>query len=100
MKFSLQVFEIVKNIPRGKVMTYKSVAERLESKAYRAVGNALKNNPDPKHIPCHRVVKSNLEIGGYFGHIDDYLSKEKEKKLKDEGVKIENGKVNKVCVIL
>jgi len=100
MNFNQKVYEIVKNIPKGKVMTYKSVAEKLGSKAYRAVGNALKNNPDSKQIPCHRVVKSNLEIGGYFGHIDDYLSKEKEDKLKSEGVKIENGKVNKFCVIL
>lgn len=100
MKFSQQVFEIVKNIPKGKVMTYKSVAEKLGSKAYRAVGNTLKNNSDPANIPCHRVIKSNLEIGGYFGHIDDCLSKEKEDKLKSEGVKTENGKVNKVCVIL
>ena len=100
MNFAQKVYKIVKDIPKGKVMTYKSVAEKLGSKAYRAVGNALKNNPDPKQIPCHRVVKSNLEIGGYFGHIDDYLSKEKENKLKSEGVKIENGKVNKVCVIL
>ncbi len=100
MNFNQKVYEIVKDIPKGKVMTYKSVAEKLGSKAYRAVGNALKNNPDPKQIPCHRVIKSNLEIGGYFGHIDDYLSKEKENKLKSEGVKIENGKVNKVCVIL
>ena len=100
MKFSFQVFEIVKNIPKGKVMTYKSVAGKIGSKAYRAVGNVLKNNPDPEHIPCHRVVKTDLKVGGYFGHIDDYLSKEKEIKLKNEGVKIKNGKVNKLCVIL
>ena len=93
MNFSQQVYEIVKNIPKGRVMTYKQVAEKLNSKAYRAVGNALKNNPDPKHIPCHRVVKSNRRIGGYFGHIDDYLSKAKERRLKNEGVKIRNGKV-------
>lgn len=100
MNFNQKVYEIVKNIPKGKVMTYKSVAKKLGSIAYRAVGNALKNNPDPKQIPCHRVVKSNFVIGGYFGHIDDYLSKEKEDKLKSEGVKIKNRKVSKVCVIL
>lgn len=100
MKFNQKVYEIVKNIPKGKVMTYKSVAGKLNSKAYRAVGNALRKNPDPNNIPCHRVVKSDRKIGGYFGHIDDYLSKQKEEKLIDEGVKIENGKVNKVCVIL
>lgn len=100
MKFSENVYEVVKTIPKGKVMTYKQVAEKLGSKAYRAVGMALKNNPDPKTIPCHRVIKSNREIGGYFGHIDDHLSKQKEIKLKNEGVKIVNGKVNKFCVIL
>lgn len=100
MNFDQKVYEIVKTIPKRKVMTYKSVAEKMGSKAYRAVGNALKNNPDPENIPCHRVVRTDLKIGGYFGHIDDYLSKEKENKLKNEGVKIENGKVDKGCVIL
>jgi methylated-DNA-[protein]-cysteine S-methyltransferase len=93
MKFGQRVYEVVKQIPQGKVMTYKQVAERLKSKAYRAVGNALKNNPDTEHIPCHRVIRSNRKIGGYFGHIDDCLSSEKERKLEAEGVKIKDGKV-------
>ncbi len=100
MKFSKNVYEVVKMIPKGKVMTYKSVAKKLSSKAYRAVGNALRNNPDPENIPCHRVIRSDRKIGGYFGHIDDYLSKEKEMKLKNEGVKIRDGKVDKFWVIL
>ena len=93
MKFSQRVYEIVKKIPKGKVMTYKSVAEKLNSKAYRAIGNILKNNPDLKTIPCHRVIKSDRKVGGYFGHIDDNLSKEKERKLRSEGVKIKNERV-------
>lgn len=93
MKFNEKVYEIVKDIPKGKVMTYKQVAEKLNSKAYRAVGQALKNNPNPEYIPCHRVIRSDRKIGGYFGHIDDYLSKEKEEKLISEGVKIKQGKV-------
>lgn len=99
-KFGQQVYEIVKTIPKGKVMTYKQVGERINSKAYRAIGQALKNNPDPKTVPCHRVIKSNGEIGGYFGHIDDCISKQKEELLKNEGVKILNGKVDRSCVIL
>jgi len=91
--FKQRVYKIVKNIPKGKVMTYKQIGEKMNSKAYQAIGQALKNNPDPKNIPCHRVIKSNGEIGGYFGHIDDDLSKKKEKLLRDEGIKIANGKV-------
>ncbi len=81
-------------------MTYKQIGEKLKSKAYQAIGQTLKNNPDPKNIPCHRVIKSNREIGGYFGHIDDDISKKKEEILISEGVKIVNGKVDKNCVIL
>ena len=100
MNFSQKVYEIVKNIPYGKVMTYKQIGDKLSSRAYQAIGQTLKNNPDPKNIPCHRVIKSNREIGGYFGHIDDDISKKKEKILVNEGVKIVNGKVDKYCVIL
>ena len=100
MNFRQRVYEIVKTIPKGKVMTYKQVGEKLNSKAYQSIGQALKNNPDPKNIPCHRVIKSNGEIGGYFGHIDDDLSKKKEELLLNEGVEIVNGKVDKNCVIL
>ena len=79
--FRQRVYEIVKNIPKGKTMTYKQIGEKINSKAYRAIGQALKNNPDPQNIPCHRVIKSNGEIGGYFGHTDDDLSKKKEAKI-------------------
>ncbi len=47
------------------MLTYKQVAEKIGSpKSYRAVGNALNKNYDI-NIPCHRVVKSNGELGGY-----------------------------------
>ena len=98
--FRQRIYEIVKTIPKGKVMTYKRIGDKLGSKAYQAIGQALKNNPDPKNIPCHRVIKSNGDIGGYFGHIDDDLSKKKEELLLNEGVKIVNGKVDMNCVIL
>ena len=60
-----KVLAIVAKIPRGKTLTYKQVAEKTgNSKAYRAVGNILNKNYDPK-IPCHRVVRSDGKIGGY-----------------------------------
>ncbi|MDP4038784.1 MAG: MGMT family protein [bacterium] len=63
--FKDKVLEVVKNIPRGKTLTYSRVAKLAgRPKAYRAVGNILNKNYDPK-IPCHKVVKSNGKIGGY-----------------------------------
>ncbi|MFH1355420.1 MAG: MGMT family protein [Candidatus Omnitrophota bacterium] len=64
--FSRRVYNIVSSIPLGQVRTYKWVAKRAGSpRAYRAVGQILKNNPHPLIIPCHRVVASNGELGGY-----------------------------------
>lgn len=63
--FKQKVCSIVKGIPKGEVLTYKQVAELAgNKKAYRAVGNILNKNFDPK-IPCHRVIKSDGKIGGY-----------------------------------
>ena len=63
--FAEKVYEVVRNIPRGHTLTYKQVAIKAGSQsAYRAVGNILNKNYDPQ-IPCHRVVKSNGQTGGY-----------------------------------
>ena len=57
-------------------------------RAYRAVGNIMHNNPDPKTIPCHRVVASGLKLGGYA-----WGTKAKIKKLQAEGWKIQHGQL-------
>ena len=63
--FSDKVREVVGKIPKGKVLTYKEVAEAVgRPRAYRVVGNILSRNYDPK-IPCHRVLRSNGGLGGY-----------------------------------
>jgi methylated-DNA-[protein]-cysteine S-methyltransferase len=94
MKFTDRVYEIVKTIPKGKVITYKEIANKLGNKAYRAVGQALKNNPDPSTIPCHRVIKSNGEIGGFFGETKGKNIIKKIDLLKSEGIKIINGRIS------
>jgi methylated-DNA-[protein]-cysteine S-methyltransferase len=83
MGFKEKVFEVVKKIPKGKVLTYKEVAKLAgRPKAWRAVGNILSKNKDPK-IPCHRVIRSDGKIGGFrLG------SKVKKKLLEKEGVKL------------
>ena len=54
--FAQRIYFQLKKVPKGKVTTYKALAENLNSKAYRAVGTAMKNNPYAPTIPCHRVV--------------------------------------------
>jgi O-6-methylguanine DNA methyltransferase len=78
--FTQKVLGVVKKIPRAHVLTYKQVAQRAgQLKAYRAVGNILNKNYDPA-IPCHRVIRSNGQLGGY-----NRGAREKLKRLKNEG---------------
>lgn len=63
--FADRVRNVVKSIPRGRVMTYKEVAMYAGSPgASRAVGTIMKENYD-RSIPCHRVIRSDGGMGGY-----------------------------------
>jgi len=86
--FDLKALKIVAEIPRGEVRTYKEVAESLGGRAWRAVGSAMARNPFPLVIPCHRVVRSDLNLGNYGGGVEM-----KKELLKKEGVKIEGLRV-------
>lgn len=64
--FQKKVWQELLKIPYGETRSYKDIAININnSKAYRAVGTAIKNNPIPIIIPCHRVIKSNKNLGGY-----------------------------------
>lgn len=64
--FTKSVYRVVSGIPLGEVRTYAWVAKNAGYPgASRAVGQALKRNPWPLIIPCHRVVPSSGGIGGY-----------------------------------
>jgi methylated-DNA-[protein]-cysteine S-methyltransferase len=88
--FQNRVYNLCKKIPKGKVTTYKIIARKLNSKAYRAVGSALKSNPFAPIVPCHRVVNSDSSIGGFQGKRN---SKKKKELLNKEGIIIKNGKI-------
>ena len=76
----------MKKIPEGRVTTYKAIAEAIgKPRATRAIGNILKNNPNPVIVPCHRVVRSDGKIGGYA-----YGKDVKEKLLEVEGVHVKD----------
>lgn len=65
--FTERVLQIVRNIPAGSTMSYGEVAVLAGSpQAARAVGSIMKKNTDTS-IPCHRVIKSNGDIGEYNG---------------------------------
>lgn len=79
--FQKKVLLAALDIPKGEVRSYAWVAGRAGTKAYRAVGQALKKNPYAPYVPCHRVIRSDGTIGGYA------LGVEKKKKmLREEGV--------------
>jgi len=93
--FNQKIYSLLKKIPRSKVTTYKIIAEKLGTKAYRAVGQALKYNPYAPVVPCHRVVNSDGSIGGYMGNLnpDSKEVKKKIKLLRKEGIKIKDNKI-------
>ena len=88
MTFNQRCYELLSQIPKGKIATYKQIANKLNTKAYRAVGNAMANNPNPIIVPCHRVIKSNGLIGGYA-----LGTKKKINLLEDEGIIIKKDKI-------
>ncbi len=81
--FTRRVLEEVRFIGWGRVVTYKELAERVGIKSCRAVGQALRLNPVPVIVPCHRVIGSDGSLKGFSSGIEwkKYL-------LNIEGVKL------------
>lgn len=81
-----KVYEYLLTIPKGKVVTYKQIAEYLENaKLCRVVGNILHNNPDEHKYPCYKVVnsKGKLSVNFDFGGIEG-----QKEKLEAEGIEV------------
>lgn len=88
-QFEKAVYVATFRIPKGKVCTYKRIAEMIgRPRAYRAVANTLHKNPLYPVVPCHRVVRSDGRFGG-----DRNRAKGRMKEVEKEGVPIVNGKV-------
>lgn len=90
--FAKSVYEATKQIPKGKVSTYKLIAKAIgKPGASQAVGSALAINPFAPTVPCHRVIASNGSIGGFLGSKSE-LSKNVMKKLRmleNEGIEFD-----------
>ena len=88
--FDQRCYELLLQIPKGKVTTYREIAHELGIKAYRAVGQAMNRNPNLVEVPCYRVVKSNGEVGGYAGGLSRKIEL-----LRQEGVDVsESGRID------
>ncbi|MFH0942963.1 MAG: MGMT family protein [Candidatus Beckwithbacteria bacterium] len=88
--FFEQVYELVRQVPKGKVVTYGQIAKKLGTKDARRVGWALHANCDNK-TPCHRVVNKDGRLAPNFGLGG---GEEQRLRLEKEGVKFtKDGKV-------
>ena len=69
--FQNSVWDAIHQIPYGEMRSYKWIAEQIgRPKAMRAVGSATGSNPITIIIPCHRVIRSNGNLGGYGGGLE------------------------------
>jgi O-6-methylguanine DNA methyltransferase len=88
-EFERKVLVVTFKIPKGKISTYKRIAEKVgRPRAYRAVASALRKNPLHPIVPCHRVVRSD---GGFGG--EKKRAEARRELVKKEGIPIENGRI-------
>ena len=88
-EFEKKVLATTFRIPKGKISTYKRIAEKVgRPRAYRAVASALRKNPLHPIVPCHRVIRSDGRFGG-----EEKRAESRRKLVEKEGIPTENGKI-------
>ena len=87
-----RIYDVVKQIPKGRVATYGQVAAMAGNPRWaRVVGYALHVNPDPEHIPCFRVVNRNGEVSKAFAFGGENMQIQL---LQADGIDVKDGKVD------
>lgn len=82
-------YDLVRQIPSGKVSTYGAVAQALGDKvAARAVGRMMNQNPDADTMPCFKIVHSDGRLGGFGLGIDDKI-----RRLRQDSIQVADGKI-------
>ncbi|MCA9478004.1 MAG: MGMT family protein [Nanoarchaeota archaeon] len=92
--FAHAVYAKLLRVPKGKVTTYAALAHAVGTRAYRAIGQVMNKNPYAPDVPCHRVISSDGNLGGYAGG-----EKRKLAMLKAEGIVFKNGKVEEKYIL-
>lgn len=85
--FQARVYEALLQVERGYVTTYKELGSFIHCGSSQAIGQALKRNPFAPDVPCHRVVKTDLTLGGFGGSFSK--APEKQSMLEQEGVQFQ-----------
>lgn len=91
-KLQFNVYLELLKVPEGKVTTYKELAKAVKCNSARAIGQALRKNPFAPEVPCHRVVRTDLTLGGFSGGVSNKTVEKKMKLLRDEGVALKESK--------
>jgi deoxyribonuclease V len=89
MNITQYTYDLVRQIPPGRVSTYGAVAKALGNSGYaRAVGKYMNKNPDADTMPCFKIVKSDGSLGGFGLGLDDKI-----RRLNKDGIKVKDGKI-------
>ena len=83
-----QVYQFIQTIPRGKVVSYKTIADKFHIHP-RYVGRILHINQDPETYPCYKVIKSDGLVSGYALGCEDKI-----RRLAQDGIEIKDGKID------
>ena len=83
-EFQKKVYLELLTVPSGQTISYSELARRIGCRSPQAVGQALKKNPFAPEVPCHRVIRSDGKLGGYFGKTDGEMTDRKRKLLEAE----------------
>jgi methylated-DNA-[protein]-cysteine S-methyltransferase len=92
-EFQKRVYAAAKGVPRGKVTTYKFLAKAIGCGSSRAVGQALRRNPFAPEVPCHRVIRADMTLGGFAGKTRGAAVARKKAMLQKEGVRFEGDRL-------
>jgi methylated-DNA-[protein]-cysteine S-methyltransferase len=92
--FQERVYRALMRVPEGYVTTYALLARAVQCGSARAVGQSLRRNPFAPRVPCHRVIASDLTLGGFAGKRSGAKIAEKRSLLAAEGVTFTNGKLD------
>lgn len=84
--FQFRVYSELLNVPAGSTISYKELGQRIGCRSAQAIGQALKRNPFPPYVPCHRVVRSDGSLGGYCGQTEGEALDRKKNLLEAEGI--------------
>lgn len=97
--FQARVYAAVRRIPRGKVVSYASIATAVGCGSPRAVGQAMRLCEEDG-VPCHRVVAAGCLLGGYGGKAAGNPVQKKKRRLLAEGVRFDRqGRIDPACVL-